>query len=35
VAELKAAFPAERHVSRPSLHRWWQKTGRFLPPKDA
>lgn len=31
VAELKQAFPPERHVSRSSVHRWWQKTGRFLP----
>jgi hypothetical protein len=33
VAALKAAFPPERHVSRSSLHRWWQKIGRFSQPK--
>lgn len=33
VASLKAAFPPERHVSRSSLHRWWQKIGRFSQPK--
>lgn len=33
VAAVKAAFPPERHVSRSSLHRWWQKIGRFSQPK--
>lgn len=31
VAEVKATFPPDRHVSRSALHRWWHKTGRFLP----
>ena len=35
VADLKAAFPPERHVSRSSLHRWWVKIGRFLPREQA
>ena len=35
VAALKASFPPERHVSRSSLHRWWQKTGRFIAPQTA
>ena len=35
VAEVKAAFPPERHVSRSSLHRWWHKTGRFIAPQTA
>ena len=35
VAELKQAFPPDRHVSRSSVHRWWLKTGRFLPPETA
>lgn len=35
VAELKQAFPPDRHISRSSVHRWWQKTGRFLPPETA
>lgn len=30
VAEVKAAFPPERPVSRSSIHHWWLKTGRFL-----
>ena len=28
VADLKAAFPPERQVSRSSVHRWWHRTGR-------
>lgn len=35
VAELKQAFPPDRHVSRSSVHRWWLTTGRFLPPETA
>ena len=35
VAELKAAFPPDRHVARSSVHRWWLKTGRFLPQERA
>lgn len=35
VAELKAAFPPERHVARSSVHRWWLKIGRFLPREQA
>mgnify|MGYP001189147548 CR=1 FL=1 len=35
VAELKAAFPPERHVARSSVHGWWLNTGRFLPPSQA
>lgn len=31
VADVKAAFPPERHVSRSSIHRWWVKIGRLLP----
>lgn len=35
VTELKQAFPPDRHISRSSVHRWWQKTGRFLPLETA
>ena len=35
VAELKQAFPPDRHISRSSVHRWWQKTGRLLPLETA
>ncbi|NEY89328.1 hypothetical protein [Tabrizicola oligotrophica] len=35
VAELKQAFPPDRHISRSSVHRWWLKTGRFLPLETA
>lgn len=30
-AQVAEAFPPERRVATSSVHRWWQKTGQFLP----
>lgn len=30
-AQVAEAFPPSRRVAMSSVHRWWQKTGQFLP----
>lgn len=34
-AQVARAFPPERRVATASVHRWWQKTGQFLPVQSA